>query len=111
MKLRAAVTQGISKSFYSDETTKMRSSIISIVAAGQQEGWIWVAVSGKERIWQDGGQRPTDRYRHLETNEQVEVGSKEWIDLSGKERMEARWCSLVMNKWKLVLKNGLADVT
>lgn len=41
----------------------------------------------------------------------MEVGSKELIDLSGKERMEARWCSLVMNKWKLVLKNGLADVT
>lgn len=54
----------------------------------QQEAWTLVAVSGKERIWQDGGQRPTDRYRHLEKNEQVEVGSKEWIDLSGKERME-----------------------
>lgn len=102
--------KGISKSFYSDETTKMRSSILSIAAVRQQEGWTRVAVSGKERIWQDGGQRPIDRYRHLETYEQV-VGSKEPIDLSGKERMKARWCSLVMNKWKLVLKNGLADVT
>lgn len=34
----------------------------------------------------DGGQRAIQGYWHLEMDEQVEVGRKEWVKLSGEER-------------------------
>lgn len=68
--------------------------------------WLSVVKNGSGK---DGGQRPIGGYWHLQMNEQVEVRSKDWVKLSGEEGMEAWWCSLVRNKWKLLLKNGVVD--